>query len=276
MVVDPHEVRFCPEGRRRGIADCPFGKPIGSCARRARVVPWERMIHDVDDALRALIESDGPAGVEVSFDAPTSDWASRQNTPTINVFLYDIREDVARRDVATQVIRDDDGRVIERRPPARRFKLSYLLSAWTQRAEDEHRLLSGLLAQFIRYDAIPDRFLGGSLEDSAIPTVIQLALPPTQDRSLSDIWTALGGELKPALDMTIVAPLDPQRVFDVGPPVTETPRLRTNGRRPDEPAQQPLDDGSGGELVVAGADDQPGRTFVVRPTIRRPRHDHPG
>jgi hypothetical protein len=231
------------------------------------------MIHEVDDALRALIEADGPEGVDVSFDAPTRDWAARQNAPAINVFLYDIREDVARRDVAAQVIRNEEGRVIERRPPARRFKLSYLMSAWTQRAEDEHRLLSGLLSQFLLYDAIPEQFLGGSLEAGAIPVVIQLALPPTQDRSLSDIWSALGGELKPAIDMTVVAPLDPRRIFDTGPPVTEAPRLRTNGRRPDTPPQQPLDDGSGGERVLAGAEEQPGRTFVIRPTANRQPSD---
>ena len=229
------------------------------------------MIHDVDDALRALIGADGPTGVEVSFDAPTREWAARQNAPSINVFLYDIREDVARRDVATQVIRDEAGRVVERRPPARRFKLSYLLSAWTQRAEDEHRLLSGLLSQFLRHDAIPREFLRGSLEDAPCPVVLQLALPPTQDRSLSDIWSALGGELKPSLDLTVIAPLDPQRVFDAGPPVLERPRLETTGRRPEGSFQQPLGDGSGGERLRAGADDLPGRTLVVRPGVDRQR-----
>ena len=56
------------------------------------------MIHDVDATLRAIIERDvlnGP-GVELSFDAPTKEWAAKLSLPTINVFLYDIREDPTR------------------------------------------------------------------------------------------------------------------------------------------------------------------------------------
>ena len=41
--------------------------------------------------------------------------------------------------------------------PPRHFKLSYLVTAWTQRPEDEHRLLSALLACFLRHDAMPAR-----------------------------------------------------------------------------------------------------------------------
>ncbi|MEM9514381.1 MAG: DUF4255 domain-containing protein [Actinomycetota bacterium] len=217
------------------------------------------MIHDVDDALRALIELDGPSGVDISFDAPTREWVSRQNAPIINVFLYDIREDVNRRDVAPQLIRDADGRVVERRPPARRFKLSYLLSAWTQRAEDEHRVLSDLLRQFLRHDAVPDELLTGSLTEGP-PVVLQLALPPGQDRSLSDVWTALGGELKPSLDLVVIAPLDPERSYTVGPPVTEEPRVRANATGP---AIEPLDT-PGDERLSAGVGDDPGRTLTVR------------
>lgn len=232
------------------------------------------MIHDVDDALRALIEDDALEGeVEVSFDAPTKDWASRRSVPTVNVFLYDIREDVGRRDVAPQVVRNDDGRVVDRRPPARRFKLSYLLTAWTQRAEDEHRLLSGLLSRFLASDTIPEEHLGGSLENSPVPVVLNLALPPSQDRSLSDIWSALGGEMKPSLDLVVVAPLDPLRAFHVGPPVLEGPRIDLasgGGRRaPKAVPLEALDDESGGERLVAGNEEEPGRTIVARPTVDR-------
>ena len=58
------------------------------------------MIYEVDEALRGLIRQDALPGtdVEVVFDAPTKDWASRRNAPTIDVYLYDIREDLRRRD----------------------------------------------------------------------------------------------------------------------------------------------------------------------------------
>jgi len=187
------------------------------------------MIHDVDETLRALIERDVvDRGVDLSFDAPTKDWASRQNKPTVNSFLYDIREDTTRRDVAPQPVLDDDGRVVGRRPPPRRFRLSYLLTAWTQRPEDEHRLLSALLTGFLRFDQLPEELLAGYLAEAPVPTLITLALPPTQDRSLSDVWTALGGELKPSLDLIVVAPIDPARGFETGPPVEREPLFRVS------------------------------------------------
>ena len=59
------------------------------------------MIHEVDESIRNLLRLNMPPGtdVEVAFDAPTKDWASRRNSPTIDVYLYDIREDLRRREV---------------------------------------------------------------------------------------------------------------------------------------------------------------------------------
>ena len=53
------------------------------------------MIGEIDDAIRALVKaSDGiAADVDVALDAPTKDWAARRNAPTVDLFLYDIRED---------------------------------------------------------------------------------------------------------------------------------------------------------------------------------------
>jgi hypothetical protein len=185
------------------------------------------MISDVDAALAELLRSEAVAGgAEVVFDAPTKEWASRRNSPTIDVFLYDIREDVGRRDAQPEVVRNEDGRVIDRRPPPRRFKLSYLITAWTRRPEDEHRLLAQLLSTLLRHDRIPRQYLNGSLKELPLPVLLHLALPAGQDRSLTDIWSALGGELKPSLDLVAVAPIDPARSYAVGPPVLEEAHLR--------------------------------------------------
>lgn len=186
------------------------------------------MIHDVDESLRNMIVGRvvSRTDVDVVFDAPTKEWASRRTGPTINAFLYDIREDLGRRDVALQPVRDESGRVVARRPADRRFRLAYLLTAWTQRPEDEHRLLATLLSTFLAVDRVPDDMLAGSLVDAAVPVILQLALPPPQDRSLSDVWSALGGEMKPSLDLVVVAPIEPDRSLQPGPPVLAAPALR--------------------------------------------------
>jgi hypothetical protein len=185
------------------------------------------MIHDVDEALRKLVlqYAVNGSGAEVSFEAPTKEWAARRNTPTVNVYLYDVREDLDRRQIEWEEIRDDSGRVTARKPPPRRYKLSYLVTCWTQRPEDEHRLLSSLLATFLRYETVPRDVLGGILNEIPQHTFISIALPPPKDRSLADVWSALGGELKPSLDLVVTAPFDTQRTIEAGPPVLEEPRI---------------------------------------------------
>src|SRR5256884_3030215 len=188
------------------------------------------MIQDVDESLRALVKRDALNGskADVAFEAPNKEWSSRRNTPTVDLYLYDIREDLDQREVMWEDIRGDsrDSRLItERRPPPRRFKLSYLVTAWTQRPEDEHRLLSSLLACFLRNPTIPADALSGSLAQARQPILLNIALPPPQDRSISDVWSALGGELKASLDLVVNAPFEIKLAIPAGPPVLEEPRF---------------------------------------------------
>ncbi|MGH3543735.1 MAG: DUF4255 domain-containing protein, partial [Mycobacterium sp.] len=164
----------------------------------------------MDEALRKLIRDEALAGsdVEVVLDAPTKEWAARRNAPTVNLYLYDIREDLRRRSRGLINSYDEDGVVIARHTPPRHIKLSYLLTAWTQRPEDEHRLLSALLSGLLGYESLPAELLQGPLAELALPVPLTVALPPPEDRSFADVWTALGGELKPSLDVVVSAPVD--------------------------------------------------------------------
>jgi len=167
------------------------------------------MIHEVDELLEKLVKRDALNGstVELAFDAPTKDWVARRNAPTVDLYLYDIREDLQRRVPVWEDARGDDGRVRDRQLPPRRFKLSYLVTAWTQRPEDEHRLLSALLSAFIRNPMVKVDELDGTLAELDLPVYIDVGQPPAQDRSLADVWSALGGELKPSLDLVVTAPI---------------------------------------------------------------------
>ncbi len=184
----------------------------------------------MDAALLALIEREatGTRDVEVVFDAPTKDWAGRRNAPTIDVYLYDIREDLRRRERGL-LNEYDDGRITARHLPPRYFKLSYLVTAWTQRPEDEHRLLSSLLNCFLRHDALPEDLLTGPLAELGLAVPLTIALPPPEDRSFADVWSALGGELKPSLDIVISAPTTTGRVFPAAPHILAPPEVSMGG-----------------------------------------------
>jgi hypothetical protein len=216
------------------------------------------MIDDVDETLREVVagEALNDSGAALAFDAPTREWAARCTRPTVDLYLYDIREDLERRDVAYERVLGKKGHVVERRPPPRRFALSYLVTAWTKRPEDEHRLLSLVLSCFLRYEALPKKVLKGALAKQPLPVLVKIALPPSDERSLSDLWTALGGELKASLDLVVIAPFDLGRDMKAGPPVLEEPRVLVAAN-----ASEPTGDE---ETIQAGTDKRPGRTLKVR------------
>lgn len=181
------------------------------------------MIAQIDDALRTLVRNEALHGseVDVVFDAPTKDWAARRNAPTVNLYLYDIREDIRRRERGMSEQRGEDGYVRTRRPAPRHFKLSYLVTAWTQRAEDEHRLLDQLLRCFLKYEALPDDLVVGALAETGLVVPLTVGLPPPEDRAFADVWSAMGGELKPSLDIVVIAPVDTGIVYQAGPPASK-------------------------------------------------------
>src|SRR5499427_3340567 len=151
-----------------GDQRCPDGCPPTGWRAGDRGPTIDAMIHDVDQLLERLVKRDALNGsaVDLVFEAPTKDWVARRSGPAVDLYLYDIREDLQRRVPAWEDIRDKGGLVSSRRQPPRRFRLAYLVTAWTQRPEDEHRLLSSMLACFLRNPMIKPGDLGGSLEDA--------------------------------------------------------------------------------------------------------------
>jgi hypothetical protein len=207
------------------------------------------MIHEVDEALRDLVRVGlGSPDIEVVFDAPTRDWAARRNAPTVNLYLYDIREDLRRRSRGRRNVYDEQGTVVSRTLPPRYFKLSYLISAWTQRPEDEHRLLSSLLHCFLRHDALPAGGLGPELSATGLPVPVTVALPPPEDRAFADVWSALGGELKPSLDLVVSAPVTVAPLYEAGPPVEDGGMVLHLGDDPVPPIPQLPAAGRGGAV----------------------------
>jgi hypothetical protein len=186
------------------------------------------VIHEVDEALHALLTEEVLTGTEVQvvFDAPTREWEARRNAPTVNLFLYDIREEMHHRREGRIEEYDPRGAVVAEHRPPRYFALSYLVTAWTARPQDEHRLLSVLLAGLLGYDLLPPGRLVGSLADLGLTVPVTVAIPPSRDRGLADIWSALGGSLKPSLDLVVTTPIAASTVFEVQP-VTDGLRLRT-------------------------------------------------
>ncbi|MCI3928222.1 DUF4255 domain-containing protein [Streptomyces sp. AN091965] len=196
------------------------------------------MIHEVDEVLKGLIGGGTLAGsgIDVSFDLPTRDWAARRNAPVVNAYLYDIREDVSRRQRGRTALRDDRAVVVRHRRPPRWFRLSYLVTAWTKTPQDEHRLLSAVLATLLPHELIPADELPGALGRLGLAVPVAVGDFPSEARSLADVWSALGGELKPSVDLAVTVPFPAYPDYDAGPPVTEGATVRVSGMGSSAPA----------------------------------------
>ncbi|MFF3396299.1 DUF4255 domain-containing protein [Streptomyces sp. NPDC002669] len=217
------------------------------------------MIHEVDEGLRLLLVGAGlqESGVDLVFDAPTKEWSARRNAPTVSVFLHGIREDATRRRTGTAEEHDDQGLVVGRRTPPRWFELTYLVTAWTNRPQDEHRLLSEVLRCLVRADALPAGMLTGSLAELGLTVDIEAAGPSTDRQSTAEVWSALGGELKAAIDLRVWAPLAGEQE-PAGPPVTEGLVVRAAPARDGDGA------GPGRRLRYDGASDPGGEGFAAQ------------
>lgn len=167
------------------------------------------MFDEVDESLRSLLIGDVPLDateVDISFDRPSREWSSRLARPTLNVFLFDIRERVDFRDDSLRVRELGNGTVTRGRPP-RRIDLSYLVTAWTRETDDEHRILARVLAALYRNQKIRDEYLQGALKDAELPVLLRAPAPDHLQKSV-DFWGVMDNELRVGLTWVVTAPLD--------------------------------------------------------------------
>jgi hypothetical protein len=184
------------------------------------------MIDDLDEALRNLLVREIPiknGEVEIQFEQPKREWSARLSKPTLNLFLYDLRENVKLRGSENwQIARNSDGTVSQKRNPVR-MDLHYMLTAWANDPDDEHRLLTRVLLALFRQPHLPKELLTPNLQNQPVPITLQVAQETDLDKP-SDVWNALDNELKPAVVLTVTLVLDPYEAIVA--PIVRTRELR--------------------------------------------------
>ena len=202
-------------------------------------VPLNTMLADLDETLRNLLrgelERHGFEGVDIAFDAPARDWSGQLSKPTVNIFLYDLREAEGLRTSEWSRVQRD-GRTFEGRPPMV-MECSYAVTAWTQAVEDEHRLLSQVLAIFYAYPELPQEALNGRLANGSQAWPIKARIGQGKGEK-SDFWSAIGGQYKVSLDYVLRLSVESGAHLERGPEVrTQTVRTRLS----DGPARTVLE-----------------------------------
>ncbi|MCA1668263.1 MAG: Pvc16 family protein [Thermomicrobia bacterium] len=216
------------------------------------------MLPELHESLRRLIYERGqisPLDVDILFEAPRRDWVDRLMRPAINLYLFDVQENVKRRSnqMESRVV---NGRAIRSMAP-RQIDLHYMVSALTTEITDEHLLIWRTLSTLMKYRELPDELLPESLRGASPAITTQIA-QPDEGIPLSQIWSGLSADARPALYYVVTVPLDLDLAIEA--PLVLTRTLRYT-RLPD--------------LAASDADTQIGGTVrdragapVVSATIR--------
>jgi hypothetical protein len=183
-------------------------------------VPLNTLLADLDESLRALLkrelEPHGFGGVNVAFEAPARSWSSTLSAPTVNLFLYDLRESAKGRS-ATWVEQQEDALRRSVRPPLR-LEVSYAVTAWTRTVEDEHRLLSQVLGILYAFPTVPGDLLSGALGNGLHDTPPETRVGQRAE-GRPDFWGSIGGEYKASVDYSVLVSCPSGTVLERGPAV---------------------------------------------------------
>ncbi len=173
------------------------------------------MISDVDEALRKILTRDtaiGQYGIEIKYDQPNREWTARLNKPTINLFLFDIRENLKLRaaEQYSPKIREDG--TVEVHRNVFRIDLRYLLTAWTKSPEDEHLLLSDALLCLLRNPYLPQDVLSDRLKAQPYPIPLETAVFQPEhgpEDKFTEIWSVLNNTIHAGFILIVTLSVDP-------------------------------------------------------------------
>ena len=183
---------------------------------------------DLDASLGAVLDDPGaPAEVhsaDVSFAAPDKDFTPAQ--PTLDLFLHEVQENRALRDV-TPILQQVPADGWQSQRPPLRVDCTYLVTAWSPktgalRAAEEHRLLGRALLWLGRFPVLPDQYAQGTLKTPPQPYPLATTVAQTREgQSMGEFWTALGIAPRPAFSLTVTIALQPYPEIQTFPALTD-------------------------------------------------------
>lgn len=206
------------------------------------------MIRDLDATLSAWLSAVAPFA-SISFEPAASAAGSPAgDRPTLTLALVEVQEDQAAGTLSWSTRRNDEGRVVGRMPPTRRYRFTYLVAAVAADTGAEHATLGSVLVGLAADDVVPEEHLRGVLADCAHELVVRCApqRPEPGGRERWSSWQLAGG--RTALELEVLAPLPAAALQDVAEPPSHlelhgSPRYSPPGSlggAPDDAAGPPV------------------------------------
>lgn len=181
------------------------------------------MIQAVDCALSELLSDnadfDGLGSPRVLFEPPSTAPNPQDSQPLINLYLYDVRECLERRDTSFRRVKgtgDNTGKVRRERALIY-YDLSYLVTVRAKTPSLEHDIFYSVIKTLLHN---PELTL--KEEPGAEPVPLVVSHPDElEGPSLGDIWQAFGGPVRPSLRVVVTVPIEPPQKRPFIPPVED-------------------------------------------------------
>ncbi|MGD2076888.1 MAG: Pvc16 family protein [Chloroflexota bacterium] len=212
------------------------------------------MIADLDQSIKQVLVKDMPVKngeIDIKFDQPSREWSNKLTKPTVNFFLYDVRENTNLRRSQYERLGNGNGKidVARMKKAPHRLDCFYMLTTWAAEPEDEHRLLTRVLMSLFRYPILPDHLLVGTMQNPRFPIQTYTARHDKLTNP-AEVWSALDNEMRPSICYSVTVALDPWSVVEG--PLVQTFTMRS-GRSTQLPTYKEFDeDGLSSELIYIG------------------------
>ena len=188
------------------------------------------MLHLLDRSLETFLRAVVPLRKQdttFTFKPPDAELrADLPKGPTVDLFLWDVRPNLSEAEYGFETV-TVDGDLRARRTSRPRIDCRYLLTVWSSDVDDEHRILGDLMTALLSRTQIEAEYLDAALRDiTPLPGIVLRSGTGSEN---SDFWSALGGQLKPGLDLVVTVTVDAAISHEPAPDidqVTYRPRLR--------------------------------------------------
>ena len=198
-----------------------------------RAVDTGAVIPEVGRALHTLLRPQVPASAAIHLgqpvDPPAGVLAANGAGPAVHLVLCWLRADPNGQQSGDTDVRAEDGSLLGRQAPARRYELRYLVTARAESAEAEHELLDAVLLAVTGLDALPAECLPNDLADTGLAVFLQVCAEPALASS--------GIPAHAGFELNVSAPLLPPLQTELAPPAAE---LSVGVRRPMPQRPAPL------------------------------------
>lgn len=177
------------------------------------------MLHDLSRSLSSCLADWLPAGTAVRLDPPQESWLAKPPAaPFVDAYLYDIREDARATAADAVLVRDEEGRAHGWQAPIRRYRASFLVSAWPGTGDPavEYELLDAVLTGAVTCGCMPEQHRLGRLAETPLP-VLMCCAPSERAADAVHVWSSLRMPGRIALDLLVVAALVPPLDTELAP-----------------------------------------------------------